>query len=140
MTPHTAPEKSKKVFEYLKAVSLTKQVDHLNDVDFEQHYIPWLINRGLSYHEDAVLSANMMNERPWLSLSLQYRWLLNTLRARSRWSKWLKHTVSEDVLSMAEYYGCSVRHAKSLIDLHTPDQLVYVRARLYKGGSVPLRK
>lgn len=136
MTPHTAPEKSKKVFEYLKAVSLTKQVDHLNDVDFEQHYIPWLINRGLSYHEDAVLSANMMNERPWLSLALQFTFLINTLRARSRWSKWLKREISENVGVVAEYYGCSLRNASALIELHSTEQLTYMKTRLYKGGQV----
>lgn len=135
-----APQKkAKKVFEYLKAVSMTKSVAHLEDVDFDDHYIPWLINRGLSYHQDAVLAANSMNERPWLSPALQFRFLLNTLRARSRFSAWLKRSDSEDVVLVAEYYGCSVRHAHSLLTFHSDDQLRCIRARLNKGGVLTKR-
>ena len=129
-------KKGKKVFEYLKAVSMTKSVAHLDDLDFEDHYIPWLINRGLSYHQDAVLAANAMNERPWLSPALQYRFFINTLRARSRFSPWLKRILSADVVLVAEYYGCSVRHAQSLLTLHSDDQLHSVRLRLNKGGAL----
>ena len=48
MTPETLPKKKKspKVFTYLKAVSMTKSLAHLDDIDFDEHYIPWLINRG----------------------------------------------------------------------------------------------
>ena len=136
VTPKTLPKKKKspKVFTYLKAVSMTKSLAHLDDIDFDEHYIPWLINRGLSFHQDAVLAMNSMNERPWLAPSLQFRFLLNTLRARSRFSPWLKRVISADVVLVAEYYGCSVRHAQSLLDLHSEDQLRTVRARLYKGG------
>lgn len=127
-------KKTSKVFEYLKAVSQTKSVTHLEDLDFDDQYIPWLINRGLSYHQDSVLAANTMNERPWLLPALQFRFLLNTIRARSRYSTWLKRSDSVDVVLVAEYYGCSVRHAQSLLILHSDKQLCSVRARLNKGG------
>ena len=136
MTPETLPKtkKSTQVFTYLKAVSMTKSLAHLDDIDFDEHYIPWLINRGLSFHQDAVLAMNSMNERPWLAPSLQFRFLLNTLRARTRFSPWLKRVTSTDVVLVAEYYGCSVRHAQPLLDLHSEDQLQSVRVRLRKGG------
>ena len=113
---------------------MTKSLAHLDDIDFDEHYIPWLINRGLSFHQDAVLAMNSMNERPWLAPSLQFRFLLNTLRARTRFSPWLKRVTSTDVVLVAEYYGCSVRHAQPLLDLHSEDQLQSVRVRLRKGG------
>ena len=46
----------------------------------------------------------------------------------------IEKITSSDVVLVAEYYGCSVRHAQSLLDLHSEDQLRTVRARLYKGG------
>ena len=113
---------------------MTKSLAHLDDVAFDEHYSPWLMNRGLAFHQDAVLAMNSMNERPWLAPSLQFRFLLNTLRARSRFSPWLKRVTSADVVLVAEYYGCSVRHAQPLLDLHSKDQLRSVRARLYRGG------
>lgn len=126
-----------KLFDYVNAISMTKKDDFLSDLDFSKHYVPFVVNRAFSYHADSVLAANMVNERPWLAPELQARMLLNTLRSRKRYSPWLKNTVSEDVKTVAEYYGCSIRHAKSLIDLHTPAQLLTLRSRLYKGGFAP---
>lgn len=124
-----------RVFVYFDALSHTKSVKVLEDPQFARDYTPWVINRALSYHEDAVLAANMMNERPWLEPALQFRFLLNTLAARKRFSKWLKTTVPNDVRTVAEYYGCSYRHARDLVVLHTPKQMTTIRRRLEKGGT-----
>lgn len=123
-----------RVFEYVNALSFTKNRDIVNDPDFEKDYVPFIINRAFSYHEDSILAANCMNERPFLDKRLQAAFLLNTLRSRKRFAKWLKNECDEDVAQVAEYYGCSYRHAKSLLSLHTPQQLTVIRARLDKGG------
>jgi hypothetical protein len=106
----------------------------LDDVDFEKEYIPFLVNRNFSYHEDSVLAANCMNERPFLDKRLQAAFLLNTLRSRKRFAKWQKSECDEDVVRIGEYYGCAYKQAKSLLPLHTPEQLTVIRARLEKGG------
>lgn len=127
-------KKTSKLFDYINAVSVTKDTSILHDLDFAKQYVPFVVNRAFSYHHDSVLAANIMNERSWLSPELQAQFLLNTLRARKRFSPWLKNSISDDVNAVAEYYGCSVRHAKTLADLHSPEQLSTIRARLYKGG------
>jgi hypothetical protein len=130
-------KKQSKLFEYINAISLTKNQDFLEDIDFAKQYVPFVVNRAFSYHPDSVLAANLVNERPWLPAELQARMLLNTLRSRKRYSPWLKNSVSDDVKTVAEYYGCSIRHAKSLTELHTSAQLLTLRSRLYKGGFAP---
>lgn len=127
-------KKSSPVFEYVKAVTLTKDVSVLDDPSFDKNYVPFVVNRALSYFQDTVMAANLMNERHWLDKKLQFRFYISILRPRKRFSKWLKHNVSEDARVVAEYYGCSLRQALPLTSLHSSDQLTYMRTRIDKGG------
>ena len=128
--------KNPRIWAYLRAVQQTKDMTVLQDPDFEKVYEPFIINRALGHHMDTVLAANIMNERNWLSPELQFMFLLNTIRPRFRKSEWLKTTVSDDARDLAEYYGCSVRHAHNLVSLHTSAQMAHIRSRLDKGGAV----
>lgn len=123
-----------KLWQYLDAVSAKRDTSILEDMDFEKEYQSFLINRALSYHVDAILAANFMNERPLLDKRLQVFFLINTLRPRKRFSKWLKSEVSDNAQVIAEYYGCSVRKAQELVSVHTSDQIEHMRARIDKGG------
>lgn len=107
----------------------------MDEPQFAKEYVPFIVNRALSYHQDAVLAANAMNERPWLEPAMQFLFLLNTLAARKRFSKWIKTTVPDDVRTVAEYYGCSLRHARDIVPLHTKEQMKIIRSRLEKGGA-----
>ena len=128
------------LWKYVGVVSHTKDVRALDDPEFESAYTPFIVNRALSYFEDSILAANMMNERPGLDKKLQALYLLNITRPRKRFSQWLKaDKVSEDVLDIAEYYGCSQRHAKTLVSLHTPEQMSEIQRRLEKGGVTKKR-
>lgn len=123
-----------KLWQYLDAVSAKRDASIVEDMDFEKEYQSFLINRALSYHVDAILAANFMNERPLLDKRLQVFFLVNTLRPRKRFSKWLKSTPSDTAKMIAEYYGCSVKRALELVDLHTADQLLVIQKRVDKGG------
>jgi hypothetical protein len=127
-------KKSSPVFDYVNALTLTKDASKVEDPTFDKDYVPFIVNRALSYFQDTVLAANLVNERPWLDKKLQFTFLLSILRPRKRFSKWLKHNVSEDARVVAEYYGCSLRQAIPLTNLHSSDQLTYMRARIDKGG------
>ena len=128
-------KKPSRLFEYVGALSYTKDLTVLDDPDFEKVYVPYIVNRALGQHEDSVLAAQMMNERPQLPAPAQFLFLLNTLRARRRFGDWQKHTDSEDVCAVAEYYGLSRRAARDLVSLHTPEQIATVYRRLDKGGT-----
>jgi hypothetical protein len=117
------------------AISHTKDRSILDDPEFDKAYQAFIINRAFSHHADSLLAANLMNERAHLSPALQFHFLLNTLRPRKRYSDWMKNTVSDDVSTVAEYYECSERHARSLVSLHSSEQLDYIRKRLEKGGA-----
>lgn len=123
-----------KVWQYFEALTSTKDASVLADPEFEKEYNAFIINRGLSYHQDAVLAANQMNERSFLPSDVQFSFYLSTLRPRKRFSKWFKQSFDDDVYAVAEYYDCSLRKAADLLSLHSSDQMADIKRRLFKGG------
>ena len=65
------------------------------DPDSVRKYPPYIINRCMSGHIDAILFANEMNKHPNLDKDMQYSFYLNTLRKRKRFSPWLKKNKSK---------------------------------------------
>ncbi len=125
-----------RLWDYLNAITQTKDLSVLNDEDFDKVYNPFIVNKMLAQHRDCVLAANMMNERPTMDKKAQFLFLLNTLRARFRKNeKSAKFTDPDDVEAVAEYYDCSLRHARDLVSLHSSDQLTTIQTRLNKGGA-----
>lgn len=46
----------------------------------EKDYVPFIVNRALSYHYDCVMFANEMNKYPSLGKKPQFDFLINTVR------------------------------------------------------------
>lgn len=124
------------IFDYINSISYGKDLSLTTRDGFDKEYNPYVVNRAFSYFHDSVLAANMMNERPHLDKRLQYRFLLSTLVTRKRFSEWFKNTTSdEDAEVVAEYYECSLKHARSITPLHSAEQLLLMRTRLDTGGA-----
>ena len=60
------------------------------DPDLEKKYLPYIINRCMSGHLDAIMYANEMNIYHNLDNKLQHDFLLNILRSKKRFSPWVK--------------------------------------------------
>lgn len=120
-------------FEFLNTINYTKQ-DLMEDDLIEKKYLPYMINRSLSYFSDTVAIANEMNRYHHLDYKLQYHFLLNIVRKRKRFSKWLKPQVEDDVEVIKEYYGYSNDKARQVLTLLTPSQLQELTKKVSKGG------
>ena len=125
-------------FAYLNAINNTK-VDLMtgsdDDAQQEKEYVPFVVNRSLSYFPDTVLYANEVNLYPDLDKKLQFHYLINSVRARKRYSKWVKKLEDNDLSVVMEYYGYSARKAKAALQVLSPDQIEQIKTRLLKGGS-----
>jgi hypothetical protein len=95
----------------------------------------FIVNKGLSYGADTVIYANEMNARSHLDYQLQFDFLINTIRPRKRYNKWLKAETVEVLDVVQEYYGYSINKARQVLPLLTPEQLMYIKKRLNKGGT-----
>lgn len=120
-------------FEFLNDINYGKSNIMVDDI-IEKQYNAFMVNRGLSYFNDTVLMANEMNLNAHLDNRLQFDFLINIVRKKKRFSKWMKPETSSDVEVLKEYYGYSNDKARQIYDLITPDQMEELRKKVYKGG------
>lgn len=120
-------------FQYLNAINDTKQDLMIDDLA-EKGYNSFMVNRGLSYFKDTVLFANEMNRHHHLDSRLQFDFLINIIRKRKRFSKWIKPDTLSDVEVVKEYYGYSNQKARQVLTLLTSEQINDLKKKVYKGG------
>lgn len=120
-------------FDYLNSINSNKN-DIMDSDEAEKVYNPFLINRSLSYFRDTVLISNEMNKYHHVDNKLQYHFLLNIVRGRKRFSKWIKPEVVDDIDVVKEYYGYSTEKAQSVLPLLSSDQIETIRKKVDKGG------
>jgi hypothetical protein len=121
-------------FEYLNTINTTKK-DIMVDDASEKAYNAYMVNRSLSYFNDSVLYANEMNKYHHLDNKLQYHFLINSIRPRKRFSKWMKKSDQDSVEVVKEYYGYSNEKARQVLSLFSDMQMTELKQRLYKGGK-----
>jgi len=100
----------------------------------EKVYSPYVTNRSLSYFNDSVLHANEMNKNHHIDSRLQFAYLINTIRKRKRFSKWIKSTELDDLEAVKTCYGYSNEKARQVLTLLSNEQLTELKQRVYKGG------
>ncbi len=101
----------------------------------EKDYIPFIVNKSLSYHLDCILYANQMNMNHNLPKVLQYQYFLNTVRPMKRkFQSWQKQVVIKDLDCVKEYFGYSNEKAKEALRILTDEQIAFIKEQLEKGG------
>ena len=121
-------------FEFTKTINETKRNLIDEDPEVEKDYIPFLVNRSLGYFMDTIMYANEMNQKSSIDHKLQYDFLLNIIRPRKRFSKWLKKSKDDNIDLVKKFYGYSYTKAKDVVDILSEDQLKYIRSKLDTGG------
>ena len=124
-------------FDFLNDINYGKKNLMVNDVDHqvEKQYLPFIVNKGLSYTMDTVIYANEMNIRPYTDKKLQFDYLINTIRRNKRFPKWLKPEEDENIKVIMDYYGYNVQRAKEVLSLHFMEEISQLKEKLDKGGE-----
>lgn len=120
-------------FDYVNSINYTKK-DIMEDDVAEKTYVSFMVNRSLSYFSDTVALANEMNRYHHLDNKLQYHFLLNIVRKRQRFSKWIKPTVESDIEVVKQYYGYSNEKARQALTLLSPEQITILKQKVSRGG------
>ena len=120
-------------FEFLNAINTTKKDVIVDDIT-EKAYNSFMVNRSLSYFNDTVVLANEMNRYHHLDNKLQFDFLINMVRKRKRFSKWIKPQIESDVEVVKEYYGYSNEKARQVFPLLSPEQINGLKKKVNKGG------
>ena len=119
--------------EYLNAINYNKD-SLLDDEIWEKEYVPFIINRCLSYFPDTILHSNEVNLLNGMDKKLQFDYLRLSLRKRKRFSKWQKQEKSEDLDIIKKYFNYSNQKAKDALRVLTPKQISKIREYMSEGG------
>ena len=117
--------------DWLNSINFTKE-DLSEDM---KSYPPYIVNRCLSGHIDCVLFANEMNKNHFLDKDMQYKFYLNSLRKKKRFSPWLRQDKIKDLDYVKRYYGYSNEKAKQALKILTEEQLNVIKAKFDTGGK-----
>ena len=106
----------------------------IND-DNERDYIPFVVNRALSFHYDCIMQANAMNMHYDASPRWKFYFFLNSISKKKRFSKWADKDKPESLELVKEYYGYSSEKAKEALRVLSEKDLMMIKEKLYKGGK-----
>jgi hypothetical protein len=121
-------------FDYVKEILQGKKQLIVDEIT-EKDYVPFIVNRSLSYHKDCIFYANEMNRRHFLDKKLQNDFLLNTIRSQKRpFAKWYKSQKNEDVEIVKEYFNLNTQKALEALKLLTHEQIKEIKEKLSIGG------
>jgi hypothetical protein len=123
-----------KLGDFLTSINRSKLNILVDDPSSEKDYVPYVVNRLLSYFPDSIMPANEINARPLVDKRLQYDFLLNILKPRPRFAKWLKPEVIDNLDVVKEYYGFSNEKAKEALKILSDQDIKSIQAQLDTGG------
>lgn len=125
-------------FDFVNSINSPSKKDLMTDSEndelAESSYVPFIVNKTLSYFPETILHANEMN-RTVVDNKLQYHYLLNSIRPAKRFAKWAKSEMTEDVEAVMQYYGYSADKARQALKILTTDDLHYIKQKLERGGN-----
>lgn len=104
-----------------------------NDQLAEASYVPYVVNKALSYFPDTIMYANAMNQYNQVDNKLQFHYLLNTVRPGKRFSKWTKRIDSDELQLVMEYYSYSMEKAKQVLPILSIEQITLIKNNLTHG-------
>ena len=122
-------------FDFVNAINFGKQ-DLFEDPQAEKDYVPFLVNRALSYFPDTVLYANAINVNSTMPKQWQFDFLRNSITKRKRFSKWSKkESYSEDVTAVSKFYKYSMEKASEVVSILSKEQIAFIKQQMDKGGK-----
>ncbi len=121
-------------FDFVNAVSHTKENLLEQEGVAESAYVPFLTNRALSYHLDTIMYANDMNRYPNLDNKLQFDYLISSVRPKKRFSKWAKPIDSDALQLIQKAFGYNSTLAAQTLALLSQADLKVIEERQDVGG------
>ena len=121
--------------DWLNSINYTKKNLIDEDPSVEKDYPPYIINRCMSGHLDAIMFANEMNLNSFLPKKMQYDFFINILRTKKRFSPWLRKDKIKDLDYVQRYSGYSNEKAQQALKILTKEQLNFIKLKFETGGK-----
>jgi hypothetical protein len=130
-----------KLTEYLNAINHNKEpLMKTDDESVEKEYVPFVVNRCLSYFPDTIYFVNEMNQYHMLPKNMQFDFLRLGVRKNKRYSSWLKKQKIDNIDIIKQYFGYSDAKAIQVAGLLTDEDLCSMQEEMYTGGTQKMKK
>jgi hypothetical protein len=132
-------EKDNDRFRFINSINFTKE-DLSEDPDLDKDYNPYFINKSLSYHEDTLLHAQIMDKSQHLSKKEQYLFLLKGVPKRKRFAKFvpIREQETEILEAVQLLFNYSMKKASAarnlLMEILNEEELTMIKQKNNKGG------
>ena len=123
-----------KLTEWLNSINFVKNDLIKEDPLSEKQYVPYIVNRSLSYFPDTLFHANEMNMNHFLAKRLQYDYLRSVVRKRKRFSKWDKKVQDDNIELVKSYFGYSTKKAIEALSVLSKSDLKKIKESTETGG------
>jgi len=123
-------------FDFLNSINDTKKDLLQEDPNNISGYVPFMVNRGLSYFPDTLMFANEMNQHAGVEKRWQYDFYRHGVAKKKRFSKWHKKDQYTDELKVVmKEYDYSAEKAAQAISLLSEDKLKNLMEKYTTGGK-----
>ena len=120
--------------EIIPSILQTKKNPFVEEHEYKD-YLPFIVNRALSYHPDCLLHVAELNGLSFLRPDMQYQYLLNSIRSMKRpFKPWQKIQTDENLECVKTYFGYSNQKAKEALRILNDEQIAEIRRKTDKGG------
>lgn len=116
-----------KLGEFLTAINYSKESLFDDENLVEKDYVPFIINRCLSYFPDTILYSNEMNRLNQIEKRLHFDYLRVSIRKRKRFSKWFKEEKYKDLEMIKKMYDYSNKRAKEVMSILSEEEIQKIR-------------
>jgi hypothetical protein len=117
------------------STNLCSSRENIFDEEVEDAYLPFMINRGMSQHEDCIMQASAMNTRSNLTKEQQYNFYHVAIQPKKkRFSKWAKPEKDKHVTVISDFFKCNLQLAEQYMKFLTSEQLQEMESSMSKGG------
>lgn len=114
----------------LPSLQLTKKYC----LEDEKDYVPFMVNKFISLHDDGLFFAAEMNQYPDLPRKAQYDFYFHTLKTKRRpFVKRDKPVKEDDVELVKQYFGYNDSKARDALRILNTNQLEMIRKVLTVG-------
>lgn len=111
--------------------------EYLFDDTTAKGYVPYVINKMLSFSPATILYADEINRSPNLTPKQQHDFYFYCLPKRKRYIKWIKAgDIHADIELLVETYNINKTRAAEYLKLLSQEQVDIIRNKLNRGGRI----
>ncbi len=106
---------------------ITSGKKNLFNEETEKQYVPFIVNKSLSFATDTVVVANIANEFAFLDKQMQHDLLWYGIKKRPKsFNKWPKKT-AKNLNIVQLMYNCNEQNASAIAAILTEEQMAVLR-------------